>query len=65
MYSVINTLRKEMRKHKVATVSLNQTPMDWDGNEGRLFDALKELQNQNVDFACFPEMVICGYAERQ
>ena len=50
-----------MKKFKLATVALNQTPMDWDGNEARLIDALQKLADQKVGLACFPEMIICGY----
>lgn len=50
-----------MKKIKCATVALNQTPMDWDGNEDRLEQALRELSQNKVDLACFPEMAICGY----
>ena len=45
----------------VASVALNQTPLDWNGNQRRLEDALETLQKQEVELACFPEMSICGY----
>lgn len=50
-----------MDKIKVATVALNQTPLDWEGNEMRLIQALKEAEEQKIGIVCFPEMAICGY----
>ena len=50
-----------MDKIKVATVALNQTPLDWEGNEKRLVKALKEARIEGVQLACFPEMSLCGY----
>ena len=50
-----------MDKIKVATVALNQTPLDWEGNEKRLIQALQEAGRQDVGIVCFPEMAICGY----
>jgi NAD+ synthase (glutamine-hydrolysing) len=50
-----------MKNIRYATLALNQTPMDWDGNERRLKQALKELAAEKVGLACFPEMAICGY----
>ena len=50
-----------MDKIKVATVALNQTPLDWEGNEKRMIQALKEAREDGVQLLCFPEMSICGY----
>ena len=50
-----------MDKIKVATVALNQTPLDWEGNEERLIQALQEAGSSDVGILCFPEMAICGY----
>jgi NAD+ synthase (glutamine-hydrolysing) len=48
-------------KIKVASIALNQVPLDWDGNQQRLEQALGKLQREEVSLACFPEMAICGY----
>lgn len=50
-----------MDKIKVATVALNQTPLDWEGNEKRLIQALEKAVSQKSQVVCFPEMSICGY----
>ena len=48
-------------KIKVASVALNQTPLDWNGNQARITDAVSSLRQEKVQLACFPEMAICGY----
>lgn len=48
-------------KIKVASVALNQTPLDWNRNQTRLENAISSLREQKVQLACFPEMAICGY----
>ena len=50
-----------MSRIKVATVAVNQTPLDWVGNEDRLIRALKEAGKVNAQLLCFPEMSLCGY----
>ena len=50
-----------MDKIKVATVALNQTPLDWEGNERRLISALQQASQENAGIVCFPEMAVCGY----
>ena len=50
-----------MKKIKVAAFALNQTPLDWDGNEQRILDAIKQARQEGVSLLCFPEMAICGY----
>ena len=46
---------------KVATVALNQTPLDWGGNEQRIIKALDKAREESVQLLCFPEMSVCGY----
>jgi len=50
-----------MDKIKVATVALNQTPLDWEGNERRLIEALGKAVEQEIGIVCFPEMAVSGY----
>lgn len=46
---------------KVAVGVLNQTPMDWNGNETNIVDAIAKARSQGVTVLCLPEMSICGY----
>lgn len=50
-----------MENVKIAVASLNQTPLDWQGNSDRLIEVLREAQSQEVQFLGLPEMVLCGY----
>ncbi len=40
---------------------LNQTPLDWDGNERRIFESIKAAREQNISLLCLPELCITGY----
>ena len=40
-----------MKNIKLATVALNQLPLDWDGNEARLHEALKAIKAEQVQLA--------------
>jgi NAD+ synthase (glutamine-hydrolysing) len=46
---------------KIATATLNQIPMEWDGNAHNILEALNDAQEQDVKLLCFPELSICGY----
>ena len=46
---------------KVAAVVLNQTPLDWDGNQRRIISALKEARTTGAGLVCLPELSITGY----
>jgi NAD+ synthase (glutamine-hydrolysing) len=46
---------------KIAAATLNQIPMDWDGNAQNILDALKDADREGVSLICFPELSICGY----
>lgn len=50
-----------MRLVKVAAGCLNQTPLDFKGNEERIVNAIFQAQAQNVDILCLPELCITGY----
>jgi NAD+ synthase (glutamine-hydrolysing) len=45
----------------VGAASLNQTPLDWDGNTSRILSAIEEAQKNGIDLLCLPEMAITGY----
>ena len=46
---------------KVAGVSVNQTPLDWEGNFDRISAAVFRARDLGIDLLCFPELAICGY----
>lgn len=50
-----------MKNVRVAAVSLNQTPLAWDGNFENIKSALIECDKKNVQIVCFPELSISGY----
>ena len=50
-----------MRTLKVAAAVLNQTPLDWDGNQQRIVAAIEQARSEKVSLLCLPEMCICGY----
>src|SRR5262249_41507219 len=51
---VIGTLR-------VAAAAVNQTPLDWDGNQRRLVELLRAAREREVGLLCLPELCIPGY----
>jgi NAD+ synthase (glutamine-hydrolysing) len=46
---------------KVATASLNQTPLDWVGNQQRIESVLDEAHAQAVGLLLLPELCATGY----
>lgn len=50
-----------MRLVKVAAATLNQTPLDWDGNRRNILDALAAARARGVGILCLPELCITGY----
>ncbi len=50
-----------MRLIKVAAATLNQTPLDWDGNKQRMLDAIWAARADGVSILCLPELCITGY----
>ena len=45
----------------IGGATVNQTPLDWEGNFQNLTNALAEAREANVDILCFPELCITGY----
>ncbi len=45
----------------LAGATVNQTPIDWEGNTSRLTSAIREARSAGVDILCFPEMSLVGY----
>jgi NAD+ synthase (glutamine-hydrolysing) len=50
-----------MQLVKVAAATLNQTPLDWDGNERRIRATLARARAEGVSVLCLPELCISGY----
>lgn len=46
---------------KIAGATLNQTPLDWQGNFDRIVQAIQEAKSQQVELLCFPELTLTGY----
>jgi NAD+ synthase (glutamine-hydrolysing) len=46
---------------KVAAAALNQTPLDWDGNQARIVRAIRTARAQGVALLCLPELCVPGY----
>lgn len=50
-----------MKLIKVAAAAVNQTPLDWDGNQRNLLDAIAAARQAGASLVCLPEMSIPGY----
>ncbi|NNE93562.1 MAG: NAD(+) synthase [Verrucomicrobiales bacterium] len=50
-----------MKRLHVAAASLNQIPLDWDGNRARIEAAISEAKSKGVQVLCLPELAITGY----
>src|SRR5437868_11557265 len=45
----------------VAAAVLNQTPLDWQGNQRRIVDAIAAARASGATMVCLPELCISGY----
>ncbi|MBO3698007.1 NAD(+) synthase [Roseivirga sp. E12] len=50
-----------MRKYRIAGGTVNQTPLDWNGNIARLRHVLLDAKASKVEILCLPELSITGY----
>ncbi len=50
-----------MSSLNIAGATLNQTPLDWDGNLKNIVQAIQLAKEKKVDLLCFPELGITGY----
>lgn len=50
-----------MKRLRLGAATLNQTPMDWDGNIQRILHAIQTAKQQHVHVLCLPELCITGY----
>jgi NAD+ synthase (glutamine-hydrolysing) len=46
---------------KIAGATVNQTPLDWEGNLNRIIQAIQQAKSEQVEVLCFPELAITGY----
>jgi NAD+ synthase (glutamine-hydrolysing) len=46
---------------KIACATVNQTPLDWEGNLRHISLAIQKAKSLKAEFICFPEMSITGY----
>lgn len=50
-----------MQYIKVGAAVLNQTPLDWTGNQRNIESAIRAAQASDVSLLCLPELCISGY----
>jgi len=50
-----------MKLLRVAAATLNQTPLDWDGNRARILLAIEAARAEGVSILCLPELCLSGY----
>jgi NAD+ synthase (glutamine-hydrolysing) len=50
-----------MKLLRVAAATLNQTPLDWDGNRTHIISAIEQARAEGVSVLCLPELCISGY----
>jgi NAD+ synthase (glutamine-hydrolysing) len=50
-----------MKLVKVAAGTLNQTPLDWDGNRANILSVISAARAEGVTVLCLPELCITGY----
>ena len=50
-----------MTRIRVGAAVLNQTPLDWAGNQARILDALQAARAEGVRLLCLPELCLTGY----
>lgn len=46
---------------KTGAAALNQTPLDWRGNQKRIREAIQNAKQNGVQVLCLPELAITGY----
>ncbi len=50
-----------MSRIRVAAAVLNQTPLDWSGNQARILEAVERARAAGAQVLCLPELCITGY----
>ncbi len=46
---------------RLAAASVNQVPLDWEGNSRRLVEAIKVARQSGAELVCLPELAVTGY----
>ncbi|MDX5339230.1 MAG: NAD(+) synthase [Cyclobacteriaceae bacterium] len=46
---------------KIACATVNQTPLDWEGNLSRILKGIRIAKEMKADIVCFPELSMTGY----
>ena len=50
-----------MKRLRLGAATLNQTPLDWEGNTARILEAIRLARQMDVQVLCLPELCITGY----
>ncbi|GAA5494105.1 glutamine-dependent NAD(+) synthetase [Rubritalea halochordaticola] len=50
-----------MKTIHVAAASVNQIPLDWEGNLSRILKVIEEARGLGVSMLCLPELALTGY----
>lgn len=50
-----------MRTIKIGGATVNQTPLDWNGNTSNIIAAIEQAKSLHVKILCLPELSITGY----
>ena len=50
-----------MATYRIGTATVNQTPLDWQGNINRLKMAICQARSQGIQILCLPELSVTGY----
>jgi NAD+ synthase (glutamine-hydrolysing) len=50
-----------MKTLRIGGASLNQTPLDWEGNLANILEAVQSAQAEGLRVLCLPELCISGY----
>ncbi|NLE47482.1 MAG: NAD(+) synthase [Sandaracinaceae bacterium] len=51
-----------MRIYRAGVASLNQTPLDFEGNEARVADAVSRAKREGLDLLLLPELALSGHS---
>ncbi len=46
---------------KIGGATVNQIPLDWQGNAANIIEAIDAAKKEKIDIVCFPELSISGY----
>jgi NAD+ synthase (glutamine-hydrolysing) len=46
---------------RIAAASVNQVPLDWQGNRNRMVQAIESARSQGAQLVCLPELAVSGY----